>query len=143
ARRDWLISVHGFTYRFEQDIRWFAAWAPYIGWGADSLGILFASAIDAGGPDGDAVFDILVDSAKGAHEIGAMGRHVSRALLVASRPDGWEFMEKYLLAAQRQEGLRQTVLEKVDEAHAEAFGRMLHLVLDHDLIRFSGTLRAL
>jgi len=36
-----------------------------------------------------------------------MGRHVTRALLTASRPDGWEFVEKLLLAAQREDGLRQ------------------------------------
>ena len=71
-----------------------------------------------------------------------MGRHVSRALLMASRPEGWELMEKTLLAAQRQEGLRQVVLETVDEAHPEAYRRMLRLIRDHDLARFSAVVRA-
>jgi len=43
-----------------------------------------------------------------------MGRHVTRSLLLANRPEGWEFVEKLLVAAQRQEGLHQTILECVD-----------------------------
>lgn len=123
---------------------WLATYAPYLGhgWQGDQFGYLLAAVIDAGGPDGDAVFDILCASGRGEHEIGAMGRHVSRALLVASRPDGWEFMEKMLLAAQRQEGLRQTILETIDESHPEAFRRMLRLIRDHDLARFSSVVRA-
>jgi len=52
-------------------------------------------------------------------------------------------MEKFLLAAQRQEGLRQVILETVDEAHPDAFRRMLRLILDNELLRFSATLRAM
>src|SRR5262249_29093534 len=54
----------------------------------------------------------------------------------------WEFIEKLLLAAQRQEGLRQVVLESIDEAHPEAFRRMLRLILDQNLLRFSACVRA-
>lgn len=75
-------------------------------------------------------------------EIGAMGRHVVRSLLLANRPEGWEFVEKLLIAAQRQEGLRQSILESIDEAHPIAYQRMLKLILDENLIRFAATLRA-
>src|ERR1051325_9935122 len=51
-------------------------------------------------------------------------------------------MEKFLLAAQREEGLRQVILETVDEAHPQAFRRMLRLILDHNLARFSAVVRA-
>src|SRR5438445_357789 len=67
---------------------------------------------------------------------------VRRKILAAARSEGWELMEKTLLAAQRQEGLRQTILEIVDEAHPDAFRRMLRLVLEHDLVRFSSVVRA-
>ena len=60
---------------------------------------------------GKEVFEILIASAKGEHEIGAMGRHIVRSILLANRPEGWEFVEKLLIAAQRQEGLRQSILE--------------------------------
>lgn len=123
---------------------WLAAWAPYLsdGSGADSVGLLLAAAIDQGGPVGDEVFETLLASINRTHAVGAMGRHVTRGLLVASKPEGWDAVEKLLLAAQRQEGLRQSILETVDEAHPQAFRRMLKLILDHDLLRFSSTVRA-
>jgi hypothetical protein len=130
----------------EQNITFYASWAPYIGYSytsGDPLGRLFAVAINRGGTEGEEVFQILRDSARGEHETGAMGRHVTRALLSANRPDGWEFCEKLLLAAQREEGLRQVILETSDEAHPEAFRRMLRLITEHDLTRFSATIRAL
>ncbi|MEX0717715.1 MAG: DUF5724 domain-containing protein [Planctomycetaceae bacterium] len=120
-----------------------AAWTPYVApYRAPQVGRVLAAVIDAGGQPGDAVFEILRQSARNEHEIGQMGRHVAAALLSASRPEGWELMEKTLLAAQRQEGLRQVILESVDEAHPQAFRRMLRLILDHDLIRFSAVTRA-
>jgi HEAT repeat protein len=145
SRFEWLSALVTTAAQFDQDLAWYAAWAAHLSqaMSADELGILFAAAIDAGGPEGDQVFEILCDSARGEHDIGSMGRHVTRALLVASRPDGWEFIEKMLLAAQRQEGLRQTILETIDEAHPEAFRRMLRLIVEHDLARFSATVRAL
>ncbi|BAZ26431.1 hypothetical protein NIES4073_73380 [Kalymmatonema gypsitolerans NIES-4073] len=142
-RGDWLRSLLYVVEGYEQDLRWFAAWSAYFGsYVGDTLGILFAAAIDAGGEAGEEIFEILLASARGEHEIGAMGRHVTRGLLVASRADGWAFVENLLLAAQRQEGLRQTILETIDEAHPEAFRRMLRLIVDHDLTRFSAVVRA-
>lgn len=144
-RLQWVSTLLRVVGGYEQDIRWLAAWAPHLSHygGAETVGVLLAATIDRGGADGDAVFEILCDSARGEHEVGAMGRHVTRALLAASRPEGWEFIERMLLAAQRQEGLRQTILESIDEAHPEAFRRMLRLIREHDLARFSATVRAL
>ena len=144
-RTNWLARILHATEGYEEDVAWLAEWAPYLGdYGAplDELGILFAATINNGGKEGDAVCEILRDSAGGQHEIGSMGRHVTRALLSCSKPRAWEFTEKLLLAAQRQEGLRQTILETIDEAHPEAFLRMLKLILDENLVRFSATVRA-
>src|SRR6266849_4295270 len=130
----------------DQDLTWFAEWAPYLealNYSAGSvLGLLFAAAIDEAGATGEAVFDVLIASARGEHPIGRMGRHVVTGLLVAARSEGWACIERLLLAAQREEGLRQIILETIDEAHPQAFRRMLQLVLDHDLTRFSATVRA-
>lgn len=143
-RKEWLGNILSELEGFDQDLLWFAAWAPHLcyGSGADSVGILLAAALDAGGPEGEQLFELLKESAANQHEIGRMGRHVSRALLVCSRPEAWEYMEKLLLAAQRQEGLRQVILESIDEAHPQAFKRMLALILDENLIRFSSVVRA-
>jgi hypothetical protein len=145
-RLDWVAGLAGTLGPLPQrDLAWHAAWSAHYGrYGAsDQVAILLAAAIDAGGKEGDEVFEVLCASARGEHEIGGMGRHVTRALLSASREDGWEFVEKMLLAAQREEGLRQTILETVDAAHPKAFARMLRLIQEHDLARFSATVRAL
>jgi uncharacterized protein DUF5724/uncharacterized protein DUF4132 len=127
-----------------QDVIWLAAWAAHLNyWGSNSLGYLFAAAIEQGGEIGNEVFNVLIASANGTHETGMMGRHVVRGLLCASRVDGWEYVERLLLAAQREEGLRQVILEAIDESHPLAFRRILRLVVDQNLIRFSATIRAL
>jgi hypothetical protein len=143
ARMQWILTLFRVTTGYNADVQWLAEWAAYLTWGADrTLSVLFAAAINKGDEIGESVFQILVDSAKGEHPVGAMGSHVVRALLISSREDGWEFIEGLLLAAQRQEGLRQTILEAVDESHPEAFVRILRLILDENLIRFSSVFRA-
>jgi hypothetical protein len=109
--------------------------------GADALGIVLAAALDDG-PEGEDVFETLRRSAGNEHGTGALGRHVTRALLVCGRPDAWEFAEQLLLRDQPEGGLRQVILETLDEAHPEAFRRMLRLILHQDLLRFRGTARA-
>jgi hypothetical protein len=121
---------------------WLAAWAVHLAWSSDPLGYLLAGVIDAGGPTAETVLTTLKDSAANRHEIGGPGGHATRGLLCCARPDAWEFVENLLLAAQRQEGLRQAILEAVDEAHPEAFRRMVGLLLDHNLMRFASVARA-
>ncbi len=105
ARFSWLQKLASAVAGYEQDVVWFAAWAPYLPhWdAADAFGVLFAGAIEQGDREGQAVYEILVASAQGSHEIGAMGRHVTRGLLIASRSEGWDLVERLLLVAQRQE----------------------------------------
>ncbi len=127
----------------EQDLDWVLTWVPYLApYNTQPFGLLFAAGIDEGGPAGDALFARLVAATRGEESGGTMGRHVTTALLVCARPAGWEAIEHLLLAAQREEGLRQVILETVDEAHPQAFLRMLRLVLEHNLLRFSATVRA-
>ncbi|HEX6938569.1 MAG TPA: DUF5724 domain-containing protein [Longimicrobiales bacterium] len=144
VRGRWLLRVALLVGEYDADITWVAAWAAHLaGWmDAVDLGWLLAGAIDAGGAAGDEVFEILKTSATGEHEVGQMGRHVTQALLSCSRPDAWAFVERLLLSAQRQEGLRQAILESVDEAHPEAFRRMLRLIREEKLTRFSSVVRA-
>lgn len=144
VRGRWLIQVAGLLGDYDGDIVWVAEWAAYLaGWaGGSDIGWLLAGAIDAGGAKGEEVFEVLTASATGAHPTGRMGRHVIQALLSCSRPEAWDFVESLLLSAQRQEGLRQSILESVDEAHPQAFRRMLGLILREDLSRFSSVVRA-
>jgi len=144
ARATFLSTALATLERLDVDMPWLAAHAPYMVsyYGGDALGLLLAGAIDLGGPRGEEVEQILRDSASGLHEVGQMGRHVTTAFLCSRKPDCWEFIAKLLLAAQRQEGLRQTILESIDFAQPDAFRRMLRLIEDENLVRFSATVRA-
>ena len=146
-----LAVIIAYTGRYPFDATWLAAWSPflaqpdgvYVGGFVDGYaGPLLAAAIDAGGSDGDSVLRTLIEVGNGEHSIGMMGNHVIVALLRSSRVEGWEFVERLLLAAQRQEGLRQAILEAVDEAHPAAFTRMLDVVLEQNLLRFAAAVRA-
>ncbi|NLX20053.1 MAG: DUF4132 domain-containing protein [Phycisphaerae bacterium] len=143
-RADWLARVTALLRGYDPDIRWVATWASYLGAYLTDvpIGFLLAGAMEGGGDDAREVFDLLRATATGEHETACMGQHVIRALLTASQPEGWEVLERLLLAAQREEGLRQAILETVSEAHPEAFRRMLRLILEHDLLRFSAVARA-
>src|SRR5688500_14382846 len=112
---------------------WLARWAPHIGYGPVPEGLLLAAVIDGGGPEAEEVLEILLASASGEEEIGGMGRHVTSALLACGRPEAWEAVVRLLLAAQREEGLRQVILESADEARPEAFALLLDTVLEHGL----------
>ena len=116
-RSNWIEGVTNALANYPDDAispEWIAAWSVHIDQ-AHWLGYLLAGVIDRGGATGDAVFEIVKDCTASRHEIGGPSRHVTRALLCCKRPEAWEFTENLLRAAQRQEGLRQTILEAVDE----------------------------
>jgi hypothetical protein len=138
ARRGrWLVAMVGQVGPYHTDVAWLARHAGYLGYGGGLLAALFAAVVDSDAAAGDEVFDILVRTARGADEVGTVGAHATGALLAASRPDGWEAVEQLLLAAQREEGLRQVILAGADDAHPEAFRRLVDLIVVHDLARFS------
>lgn len=141
-RVDWLNSLLAVTGGYEEGITWLAQWAGYLEDWRGALGPLLAAAVQRKEKTGEAVFEILTATLRGEHEVGVMGRHVVQALLIASRAEGWTLVEQTLLAAQRQEGLRQVILESVDEAHPQAFRRMVRLIREHNLVRFSSVVRA-
>ena len=133
---------------FEADPVWLAGWAGHLAMAghvlspiARTLGGVLASAIDLGGRCGEETLAALIDVGNGEHPVGIMGHHVIVGLLGSTRPEGWDFVGRLLLAAQRQEGLRQAILEAADEGRPEAFDRILALVLDHRLLRFAAAVR--
>jgi hypothetical protein len=143
-RGRWLLMITCLVGEYDADIRWIAERCARLTqyYSGPELGWLLAGAMDIGDSTSDAVFEILRASALGEHETGEMSRPVLHALMSTSRPDAWELVEKLLLAAQRQEGLRQSILEAIDESHPQAFRRMVKLILDQNLSRFSSVVRA-
>ncbi|AUC23534.1 hypothetical protein BTO15_16140 [Polaribacter sejongensis] len=93
--------------------------------------------------NGEGVFDELLDDIiQGEDEIGGISIDIIKALLLSEDEKHWEMVGKLLLAAQRQEGLRQTILESLDEAGLGALKYMINIVLENDLTRFSSVTRA-
>ncbi len=122
---------------YQGDLLWFAAWSAHF----HGIGELLAAEIDHG-PHGDEVLATLLEIVGGTHPFGTVSHSSIRALLMCDRVEAWEAVEQLLLAAQRQEGIRQVVFESVDESHPEAFRRMLRLTADEKLTRFAAVVRA-
>lgn len=108
----------------------------------EQLGLLLAATLNAGGPDAEELRQTLLDSIAGRHESARFGKHTILALLNSREPEDWKAIGDVLLAAQRQEGLRQSILDRVDEAHPDAFRYIIGLILEHDLARFSSVVRS-
>ncbi|CEH28820.1 hypothetical protein AM501_14390 [Aneurinibacillus migulanus] len=64
-------------------------------------------------------------------------------LLMSQNRVAHTMIGELLIAARLQEGLRQSIVEKIDEASMDAFLYMLKIIIDHDLIRYSSVVRAL
>jgi hypothetical protein len=130
--------------RYRYDLDFLICLAPHIGYGSEpSIGILLAAILDSSQPESQIVYDTLVQIINGTHPTARIGRYAISALLCCSRPEAWEHIERLLLAAQRQEGLRQVILESADVAHPGAFLRFLHLIHREKLSRFAAVARAL
>lgn len=103
---------------------------------------LFAAAFQLEKEDGP-LKELAWDIFNGEDEIGATTTSIIQGLLMTNRPDMWELVEKLLLAAQREEGLRQSIFETVDQSSYGAFVHFVKLIREHDLARFSAVVRGI
>lgn len=101
---------------------------------------IWAAALDLGNKE---VFTTLENIIYNKEPVGKISQNIIKALLLSDKQEAWELVEKLLLAAQRQEGLRQVVLEELDETSTGALKYMLKVIIDNKLIRFSSVVRAL
>lgn len=104
-----------------------------------SLFRLWAAALDL---SDEKVFRQIEDIIFNKDEIGKVTREIIKALLNSENEKAWELVEKLLLAAQRQEGLRQTILEALDETSIGGLKYMLKVIVKNKLARFSSVVRA-
>jgi len=89
------------------------------------------------------VNEVVDDIIQGEDEIGGVSHDLIKGLLLTPIQKNWELVGNLLLAAQRQEGLRQSILETLDETHLGALKYMINLILENDLARFSSVVRAI
>jgi hypothetical protein len=100
---------------------------------------LWAGAINSGNQE---IYTLLLDVVYNRHETAKVSHSIIKAMLLCEKEEAWEAVEKLLLSAQRQEGLRQTILESLDETHLGALKRFIKVILDNKLTRFSSVVRA-
>jgi len=100
---------------------------------------LWSAAIDMGN---ELVLKTAEDIIFNKAEDGKLTRGIIKALLNSNVQAAWRLVEQLLLAAQRQEGLRQSILEALDETSVGGVKYMVKVVLDNNLTRFSSVVRA-
>ncbi len=114
-----------------------AKYANHFAW--SDLFRLWSSALDLGNAE---LFQQIEDIIFNKDDVGKVTRNLIKALLNSDDEKSWELVKKLLLAAQRQEGLRQTVLEALDETSIGALKYMIKVIIDNKLTRFSSVVRS-
>ncbi|WP_277124622.1 DUF4132 domain-containing protein [Capnocytophaga gingivalis] len=90
----------------------------------------------------DAYYELFKDIFSSEHEIGGVCTVLIKAALITQDTRYRTLVEKLLLAAQLQEGLRQTILESLDGTSLASLQHFIGVILQHNLTRFSSVVRA-
>lgn len=69
-------------------------------------------------------------------------RSIIKGMLKSRSEEAYKLIGELLLAAKLQEGLRQSIVESMDECSKESFIYLLKLIIDNNLSRFSSIVRA-
>ncbi|MDF2789343.1 MAG: hypothetical protein K0S80_2441, partial [Neobacillus sp.] len=93
--------------------------------------------------DNEEVMSALRDIVYGENNTGLITREIIKGLIMSRSEKAHKFAGELLLAAKLQEGLRQTIVECMDEGSKEGFLYLLKVILDHDLVRYSSVVRGL
>ena len=134
----WLAQVYNkFSYDFDLDdyVKYSYGMYDY----SNSLSFVFAVAIESGRED---IYQLMLDIIYGRSEEGKIDSNIIKTLLLLDRDESRKAISQLLLSAQRQEGLRQTILEVLDEAHPNNLKYIMEIIIKNDLTRFSSVVRA-
>jgi hypothetical protein len=85
----------------------------------------------------------LKDLLQNKAETGDISANIIQLALKSNRPDLWEDIKKLLIAAQRQEGLRQAIVNAIKYANIGAKIVLLQTILDNNFCRFASVLTAM
>lgn len=89
-----------------------------------------------------AVLDKIKDVVYNDNNTAIITREIIRGLLMSKNAEAHKMIGELLLAAKLQEGLRQAIVESIDEGSVECFIYILKLIIDNNQIRFSSVVRA-
>lgn len=85
----------------------------------------------------------LHDIIYGDNQTALLDRLMIKGMLMSHQPEAHTMISELLIAARLQEGLRQSIVEQMDEGVLEATLTLLDTIIQHDLIRYSSVVRAL
>ncbi len=104
-----------------------------------NFNLIYAAEIDRGN---EKVIAALKDLILSENNTAYLDREMILGILRSDREELHTLLGDLLLAARLQEGLRQTICETMDHGTKAAFLRLLKVIEDHDLIRYSSVRRA-
>ena len=111
----------------------------YVVYREYTVEVFFALLLDE---NPDAYYELFKDIFSGEDEIGGVCTVLIKAALMAQDTRYRTLVEKLLLAAQLQEGLRQMILESLDGTSLASLQHFIGVILEHNLTRFSSVVRA-
>ena len=111
----------------------------YVVYNEDDVEVFFALLLDE---KPDAYYELFKDIFSSEHEIGGVCPVLIKAALITQDTRYRTLVEQLLLAAQLQEGLRQMILESLDETSLASLQHFIGVILEHNLTRFSSVVRA-
>ena len=111
----------------------------YVVYNEDDVEAFFALLLDE---KPDAYYELFKDIFSSEHEIGGVCAVLIKAALITQDTRYRTLVEQFLLAAQLQEGLRQMILESLDETSLASLQHFIGVILGHNLTRFSSVVRA-
>ncbi|WP_366290777.1 DUF4132 domain-containing protein [Paenibacillus sp. AN1007] len=85
----------------------------------------------------------LHDIIYGDNQAALLTGEMIKGIFMSEQADAYQMVGELLVAARLQEGLRQSIVERMDEGTLEAYIYILKIILDNNLIRFSSVVRAL
>ncbi|ALP35949.1 hypothetical protein ASL14_06975 [Paenibacillus sp. IHB B 3084] len=114
---------HGNDYRIQETI---SDWIAYE--------------LDNGNPQ---VLEALKGIVYGDNQTALLTRAMIKGMLLSHQEENYHMIGELLAAAKLQEGLRQSIVEQMDEGTPEALVYLLKVIIDQGFIRYSSVVRAL
>lgn len=91
----------------------------------------------------DDVLQALKEIIYGDNNTALLTREMIKGMLLCHREEAYSIIGDLLIAARLQEGLRQSIVESMDEGTLSATTHLLQVIIDHNLIRYSSVVRAI
>ncbi|PSL40900.1 uncharacterized protein DUF4132 [Planomicrobium soli] len=101
---------------------------------------IFAYEIDR---QNDEVLELIRDAVFGDNNYALLSRDLIKGMVLSHDREMYTMLGQLLVAARLQEGLRQSIVETMDEGCLDATIYLMHVIIEHDLIRYSSVARAM